>query len=80
MSLGIDWNDAVKKDVKGIIDEDLGKIKGIYNDYLIVERGVANKECFYIPKDEVKSYDGKYLRTNLSEEEVKRKYMRNSPP
>jgi uncharacterized protein (TIGR02271 family) len=41
---------------------------------------MLNKEKFYIPKNMAESYDGSVLRFNISKEEVKSRYMRDSPP
>jgi uncharacterized protein (TIGR02271 family) len=76
----IDWNDVVKKEARGSGDEDLGEVQEVGPNYVLVKRGLVNKEKFYIPKDEVESYDGDTLRFRISEEEVKSKYMGESPP
>ena len=41
---------------------------------------MINKEKFYIPQNEVESYDGDILRFRLSEEDIKSKYLLDSPP
>ena len=61
-------------------DEDLGEVQEVGSNYVLVQRGMINKEKFYIPKDMAESYDGNVLRFRISEEAVKSKYMRNSPP
>ena len=76
----IDWNDVIKKEARGSEDEDLGEVKETGQDYVLVQKGMINKEKFYIPKNMVESYDGSVLRFNLSKEEVKNRYMRDSPP
>ncbi|MFL6329994.1 MAG: hypothetical protein ACJ705_03155 [Nitrososphaeraceae archaeon] len=43
-------------------------------------RGMINKEKFYIPKDQVESYDGSVLRFRISEHDAKSKFLRDSPP
>jgi uncharacterized protein (TIGR02271 family) len=76
----IDWDDVIKKEARGSEDEDLGEVKETGQDYVLVQKGMINKEKFYIPKNMVESYDGSVLRFNLSKEEVKNRYMRDSPP
>ena len=76
----IDWNDVIKKEARGSGDEDLGEVQEVGPNYVLVKRGLVNKEKFYIPKDQVESYDGDTLRFRISEEEVKSKYMGESPP
>jgi uncharacterized protein (TIGR02271 family) len=76
----IDWNDVIKKEARGSGDEDLGEVQEVGPNYVLVKRGLINKEKFYIPKDQVESYDGDTLRFRISEEEVQSKYMGDSPP
>src|ERR671933_333108 len=76
----IDWNDVIKKEARGSEDEDLGEVKETSQDYVLVQKGMINKEKFYIPKNMVESYDGSVLRFNISKEEVKNRFLRDSPP
>jgi uncharacterized protein (TIGR02271 family) len=41
---------------------------------------LINKEKFYIPQNEVESFNGDILRFRLSEEDIKSKYLQDSPP
>lgn len=77
---GIDWDDVIKKEARGINDEDLGEVKEVGDTYVLVQKGVINKEKYYVPQNEVESYDGNILRFKLSEEEIKSKYSGDSPP
>ena len=79
-SNNIDWDDVIKKEARGSDDEDLGEVKETDGDYVIVQKGVINKEKFYIPKNMVESYDGSVLRFNVSKEEVRNRFMGESPP
>jgi len=76
----IDWDDVIKKEARGINDEDLGEVQEVTQDYVLVQKGLINKEKYYIPQTEVESYDGNILRFKLSEEEIKGKYLGDSPP
>ena len=76
----IDWDDVIKKEARGINDEDLGEVHEVGDTYVLVQKGVINKEKFYVPQNEVESYDGNILRFKLSEEEIKSKYLGDSPP
>ena len=77
---GIDWDDVIKKEARGINDEDLGEVQEVGDTYVLVQKGLINKEKYYIPQNEVESYDGNILRFKLSEEEIKGKYLGDSPP
>ena len=76
----IDWDDVIKKEARGINDEDLGEVKEVGDTYVLVQKGLINKEKYYVPQNEVESYDGNILRFKLSEEEIKSKYLGDSPP
>src|SRR6478672_8303997 len=76
----IDWDDVIKKEARGSGDEDLGEVQEVGPNYVLVKKGFLNKEKFYIPKDQVESYDGDTLRFRISETEMKSKYMGDYPP
>ena len=81
MSLSsIDWDDVIKKEARGSNDEDLGEVQEVGQNYVLVQKGMINKEKFYIPKDMAESYDGDVLRFRISEEDVKSRFMRDTPP
>ena len=76
----IDWSDIIKKEARGTNDEDLGEVQEVGENYILVQRGLINKDKFYIPKDIVESYDGELLRFSISEEDAKSRFMGDSPP
>ena len=77
MSSNIDWNDVIKKEARGINDEDLGEVQEIQDNYVLLQRGMIDKETFYIPKDQAESYDGNVLKFRLTESDLS-KYQNNS--
>ncbi len=70
MNTTIDWNDVIKKEARGINDEDLGEVQLVEDNHVLVQRGIINKEKFYIPKDQAESYDGDVLKFKFSEQEL----------
>ena len=70
MSSNIDWYDVIKKEARGINDEDLGEVQDVQSNYVLVQRGIFNKERYYIPKDQVESYDGNALKFRFSNSEL----------
>jgi uncharacterized protein (TIGR02271 family) len=76
----IDWSDVIKKEARGSNDEDLGEVQEVGENYVLVQRGLINKDKFYIPKDMVESYDGDVLRFSISEEDAKSRFLGDSPP
>jgi uncharacterized protein (TIGR02271 family) len=76
----IDWSDVIKKEARGSNDEDLGEVQEVTQNYVLVQRGMINKEKFYIPIDMAESYDGDVLRFSISEEDAKARFMGDHPP
>ena len=52
--IDIDWNDVIKKEARGINNEDFGEIQDIQGNYIIVQKGIIIKQIHYIPKIEPK--------------------------
>ena len=75
MDDSFDWNKVIKKEAKSNDNKELGEIQGTEYNCLVVERGLVNKEFFYMPKDLVESYDGKTVNFKISEEEIEKKYV-----
>ena len=78
MDADIDWNDTIKKEARGSNDEDLGEVQEIANGYVVVQKGLINKEKFHIPQDKAESYDGSVLRFSISEEDAINRYAEDS--
>src|ERR671933_739935 len=76
----IDWSDVIKKEARGSNDEDLGEVQEVGDNYVLVQRGMINKDKFFIPKDMVESYDGEVLRFSITEEDAKSRFLGDSPP
>jgi hypothetical protein len=70
----------MKKEARGINNEDVGEVQEVTEDYVLVEKGVINKDKFYIPRDLAVGYNGTILIFNIAAEEAKSKYLRDSPP
>ncbi|MER5176258.1 MAG: YsnF/AvaK domain-containing protein [Candidatus Nitrosocosmicus sp.] len=78
MKSNIDWNDTIKKEARGSNNEDLGEVQDVTGGYVLVQRGIINKEKFYIPQEQAESYDGSVLTFRVSEGEIINKYKRDS--
>jgi uncharacterized protein (TIGR02271 family) len=74
MNSDINWNDVIKKEARGINNEDFGEVQDIQGQFVLVQKGIVNKEKFYIPKDLVESYDGYVLRFRFSDPELSQYY------
>jgi hypothetical protein len=76
----INWNDVIKQDTRSIDDVDMGRVKGLFEPFIVIERGTISKEKFYIPKSLIEKYDAGVLYFGITEQEAKDNYMRESPP
>ena len=74
MSSNIDWNDTIKKEAEGLNGEDFGEVQEVSNGFVLVQRGIINKERFLIPQELGESYDGDIVRFRISEDDLLSKY------
>jgi uncharacterized protein (TIGR02271 family) len=80
MSSNIDWNDVIKKEARGLDDEDFGEVQEVSKGYVFVQKGIIDKKKFFIPQDKVESYDGEVLRFGISYDEALSTYQGESYP
>ena len=63
--------DVLKKEAKGTGDADLGEVKEVSDEYVITEKGVIDKDRFYIPKSRIIHVDGQFVWFGITEKEAK---------
>jgi hypothetical protein len=76
----INWNEVLKQDTRSLDDVYLGKVKGLYEPLIVIEKGTINKEKLYIPKSVIEKYSANILYLGITEQEAKNIYTRESPP
>jgi hypothetical protein len=76
----IDWSEVLKKEARGIDESDFGKVQEITLYYILTERGLRNKDKFYLPRELVEGFDGDKLIFAISESDAEEKFKRDSPP
>jgi hypothetical protein len=76
----INWNNIVGQEARSIDNADLGKVQGLFEPFLVTERGTINKEKFYIPKSLIKRYTDEILFFDITEQQAKDYCMRTTPP
>lgn len=76
----INWNEVIKKEARGKNGEDQGEVQEVRDMYILVQNGLLSKEKFYVPQNEVDSYDGEVLRFKVSEEDIRTKYSGDLSP
>ena len=70
----IDWDEVVKKEARGTNDADFGEVQLTMGDTVITEKGIAEKDRFYLPKSLIDKFDGHTLWFNITEDEANNTY------
>jgi hypothetical protein len=65
--------ECLKKEARGINNDDLDEVQSIGPNCIITMKGVARKKTFYIPKYLVEGYDGHNL-FKISKQELNNKF------
>src|ERR687885_421077 len=80
-NIAINWNNIVGQEARSIDDNaDLGKIQGLFEPFIVTDRGTINKEKFYIPKSLIIRYNDEILYFDITEQQAKDYCMRTTPP
>jgi hypothetical protein len=74
------WEKVMDKEVKSSDKEEIGKIKSVGQYFVEVEDGVISKKHYFVPKKYLQQYDDDTVYSSLTQEEIKQKYQRDSPP
>lgn len=76
----IAWDDVIKKEARGAADDsDFGEVQEIGQHIVLTQKGLVNKERFYVPKYLVQGYDGDTLWFNASGDQLQG-WMRDNAP
>jgi hypothetical protein len=76
----INWNNIIGQEARGIDNAYLGKVQGLFEPFIVTERGTINKEKFYIPKSLIKGYTDEILFFDITEQQAKDYCIRTTPP
>jgi hypothetical protein len=68
--LNVDWDEMVKKEARGIGDYDLGEVHSIEADHVVTQKGIIDKDKFYLPRNLLERYDGHNVWFKISKEEA----------
>ncbi|HSF00625.1 MAG TPA: hypothetical protein VLA48_06990 [Nitrososphaeraceae archaeon] len=67
----INPEDVIKKEARGIDNTDLGEVQEVGIEYIVTQKGILDKDKYYIPKNLVDHFDGRNVFFTVTEEEVK---------
>jgi hypothetical protein len=74
------WNNIVGQEARIMNNADLGKIQGLFEPFIVTEKGTINKEKLYIPKSLITRYNGEILYFDVTEQQAKVYCMRTTLP
>ena len=81
LTVGLSWDKAIGKNIKSIDKKDIGKINQISKDFVKIDKGLVNKDHYFVPKYFVEGYDeNDDIIISLTEYEIKNKFMNESNP
>jgi hypothetical protein len=63
--------DIINKEAKGTDDFNLGEVKEVSDEYVITEKGIIDKDRFYIPKKSIIHINGHHVWFKITEKEAK---------
>ena len=66
----INWDEVIDKKARGIDDYDLGEVQEVNDNVVITQKGILDKDKFYLTKRLVDRFDGLYLWFNITEVEA----------
>jgi hypothetical protein len=77
---GLNWESLSDKDSKTLDNYELGKVKQVANDYIYTEKGMLQKEKFYVPRRFADRFDGKTLWFSITKGQAETEFKREIPP
>jgi hypothetical protein len=73
----IPWEELIKKEARGINDDDLGEVQALEQDTVVTKAGVVDKITYHLPRSIVDRYDGHNIWFKITKDEAKAKYRRD---
>jgi hypothetical protein len=70
MSSNINWNEVIYKKARGLDDYDLGEVLEVQDNVIVTQKGIIDKDKFYLTKRLIDRFDGQYLWFNITEAEA----------
>ena len=74
------WEQLKGKKVKTNDGKDLGEIKEVSENYVRLEKGIVNKDKYWVPKYVADAYDGKVLWLLVSSDDIAKGYSYTTSP
>jgi outer membrane protein assembly factor BamE (lipoprotein component of BamABCDE complex) len=66
----INWDEVIKKEARGLDDEDLGEVHEVGPDYVLTQKGTVHKHRYQLPKNLAVKFDGNKLWFKITKDEA----------
>jgi len=76
----MNWQSLTDKEAKTLDQFELGKVKQVADEYVYTEKGLIQKEKFFIPKRFADRFDGKTLWFSITKMQAEGEFKREMPP
>ena len=76
----LNWDTLSDKEAKTLDNFDLGKVKQVADEYIYTEKGMLQKEKFFIPRRFADRFDGKTLWFSITGSQAQNEFKREIPP
>ena len=70
MSSNINSDEVIDKKARGTDDCDLGEVVEVQDNVVVTQKGILDKDKFYLTKRLIDRFDGLYLWFNITEAEA----------
>lgn len=77
---GLNWDSLSDKDAKTLDNYELGKVKQVADEYIYTEKGLLQKEKFFVPRRFADRFDGKTLWFSVTKGQAEGEFKREIPP
>ena len=66
----INWDEVIKREARGLDDEDLGEVHEVGSDYVLTQKGTVHKHKYRLPKNLAVKFDGNKLWFKITKDEA----------
>ena len=70
MRSNINWDEVIDKKARGIDDYDLGEVQEVQGNVVVTQKGIFDKDKFYLPKSLVERFDGDKVWFSITKEDA----------
>jgi hypothetical protein len=76
----LDYSSLSDREAKTLDNFEIGKVKQVAADYIYTEKGMIQKEKFFVPRRFADRFDGKTLWFSITKMQAESEFKREIPP